>query len=132
MRQPTVLLAEDEPLISMAICDALEGIGVAVVPVSDDWRELAARCQQYRPDLVLLNFKTSSAAVCPQTGIPDGMVLARLIRQQITSRIGLITGARDRDLASSPDFDPELRVLHKPFTQAQLRSFVRQCVAPLR
>ena len=117
MRTLTVLLAEDEPIISMHIKLLLEEIGLQVIQMVQK-RAITAICQQIQPDLVILNFNLQDAG--------NGMSVAQALKQRFNLPVMLITGARPEDITTSKDFDPSVAVMYKPFTRTQVRQFVHR------
>lgn len=112
MRFLTVLLAEDEPVISLHIQSLLEENELQVIQVTE--RDAITQAwAQFHPDLVILNYKQQDSS--------DGMTVAQALKQQFMLPVMFITGARPQDIASSKDFDSSLEILYKPFTRAQLR-----------
>ena len=120
MRSLTVLLTEDEPVISMEIQHLLQGKGYHVIQATAAQDVLAA-CERYRPDLAILNFKQQDRS--------DGMDLAQQIMSRFMLPVAFITGARPQDIAASKDFDSSLDILYKPFTRTQLRQCVHSWLA---
>jgi response regulator NasT len=120
MRSLTVLLAEDEPVISMEIRYLLEGKGYRVIqaPATQD---VLAACERYHPDLAILNFK--------QQDNRDGMELAQMLLSRFMLPVAFITGARPQDIAASRDFDSSLDILYKPFTRTQLQQYLHRWLA---
>jgi Response regulator containing CheY-like receiver, AAA-type ATPase, and DNA-binding domains len=116
----TVLLAEDEPVISMDIQYLLEGQGCRVIQATAS-QDILAACEQYHPDLAILNFK--------QQDDGDGIELARTIMSRFMLPVAFITGARPQDIAASSDFDSSFDILYKPFSPAQLRQCVQNWIA---
>lgn len=112
----TILLVEDEPIIALDLQRRLEDTGYRLV-LADQASDALLTCSNERPALALVNFK--------QSGLPDGMVLARQLRDRFQVPVGFITGARPADLSGSVEFDSSYRVLYKPFTRRQLDLFIR-------
>lgn len=111
MRFLTVLLAEDEPVISIDIKHLLEGKGHAVIQAYD-LQAIMDACEQQQPDLAILNYKHHESR--------DGMALAQVLKQRFKLPVMLVTGARPQDIAASIAFDSSLDILYKPFTAVQL------------
>lgn len=118
MRFLTVLLAEDEPIISMDIRYQLESKGHSVIQASD-WQSIIDRCEEYRPEIAIINFM--------QQHHTDGMALANMLTSRFKLQVMLLTGARSQDISASQDFNRTYEILHKPFTAAQLHRRVNAC-----
>lgn len=112
---PTVLLAEDEPIIASEISAVLAEKGCRVI-LASGLQELTDACGQQHPDLVILNFR--------QPALTDGMAIARMLQQHFRLSVLFVTGACPQDIAASKDFDASLNILYKPFTRAQLQQFL--------
>lgn len=110
MRQRTVLLVEDEPVIALDLQAELEAKGYFVL-TANNAAEALRICARHLPFLVIINFNYQNQG--------DGMALARLLRIQYFVKLLFITGARPQDLEISENFYAGHDVLHKPFTQRQ-------------
>lgn len=121
MRFLTVLLAEDEPVISLEIRHILEEKGLQVIEATEA-QAISEACEQYQPDLVLLNFKKRSQG--------DGMALAKALKKRFESSFLFVTGARPQDMAASKDFETGFHILYKPFTPGQLWQTVELSLHP--
>ena len=115
MNRKTIMIVEDEPLISLDLREVLEAAGCLVLEASDE-REALSMVAQHLPDMAILNFKSEL--------FPDGMALARMLYTCHSTKVLFITGADPEGLAASADFDAKHRVLQKPFTRRQLKRFV--------
>lgn len=115
MRSLTILLAEDEPLISLHIRYIMEDMGIQVVEVIDE-TDICQACAMEKPFLVILNFRQANRS--------NGMTLARRIKELFKIPVMLISGAHSREIAAVRDYDPACEILHKPFTPAQLQGSV--------
>lgn len=111
----TVLLAEDEPCISLDIKQVLEAQGFRVI-LATELQEVVDACRQHSPDFILLNFFWQHQ--------DDGMLLARILRRLCPAPIKFITGACPEDVMASPGFDMRCDILYKPFSPIQLRRWV--------
>jgi DNA-binding response OmpR family regulator len=115
MRQQTILLVEDEPLIALDLQCELEAGGHRVLTATNA-EEALSLSAKYLPNTAILNFRYEKAI--------DGMALARVLRIRYLTRVLFITGARPQELEASADFYAGHEVLQKPFTRRQLRSFL--------
>lgn len=120
MQALTILLAEDEPVISLDIRYLLEEIGLRVIQVTD-LQAITEACEQFRPCLAILNYKQQENG--------DGMSIARMLKQRFSLPVMLISGVRPKDILASGTFDSSLEILYKPFTRTQLRQFVNRWLA---
>ena len=117
MRSLTVLLAEDEPIISMEIRQILEDQGHQVIQATT-LNDLKDACAQHKPSLAILNFKPKENG--------DGMSVAQSLKDQFKLPVMFITGALPQEIKSARHFNPGLEVLYKPFSPAQLRRSVQR------
>lgn len=115
MRSLTVLLAEDEPIISMEIRQILEDQGHQVIQVTA-LNDLKDACMQYHPSLAILNFKPKEHG--------DGMLIAQYLKERFMLPVLFITGALPEEIASAKNYNPGLDILYKPFSPSQLRRCV--------
>lgn len=115
MRSLTVLLAEDEPIISMEIRQILEDQGHQVIQVTA-LNDLMDACAQYHPSLAILNFKPKEHG--------DGMSIAQYLKEQFMLPVIFITGALPEEILSAKNYNPGLDILYKPFSPSQLRQRV--------
>ena len=112
MHTLTVLLAEDEPIISMEIRQILEDQGHQVIQVTT-LKDLKDACAQFHPSLAILNFKQKENG--------DGMSIAQYLKEWFILPVLFITGALPQEIKAANNFNVSLNILYKPFTPSQLR-----------
>jgi len=116
-RTGTVLLVEDNPDVADASTVLLEQLGYAVHWVSDGQAALA-RIEKNGYDLVVSDVVMS--------GHPDGVALARLIRQRRPHLpILLATGYSEAAREAGRDFT----ILHKPYAMHELSQSIAKVIA---
>lgn len=115
MQRPTVLLAEDDPIIAMDLRLLMEQAGIHVVDAPDS-SLLEEQCAQWHPAGVVLNGRYSEMG--------DGLLLAKKLKQRFDLQAMFVTGMLPRELESSPLFDPSYAVMYKPFLPANFRKRV--------
>lgn len=115
MEKPIVLLLEDEPVIAEDVKWALSSCNCQCI-CAQNVGEALKLCEQYLPDIAIINFR--------QQAFPDGMALAKTLRTHYFMKIFFITGARWKDIESSPDLYYGHEVLYKPFTRRQLQKVI--------
>lgn len=113
MRQPTVLLVEDEPLIALDLQQELEAGGYKVLAAADG-EEAQQLCGEFAFDLVILNYFYKNSS--------DGLALSRKLGLDTDTKLLFVTGADIMELPPQPSVQAPYRVLHKPYTRRQLRS----------
>ena len=97
---PTILIAEDDPAIRLALTDALESDGYTVVPAADG-AEALALCAASRPDLLLLDImmpRRSGYEVCTELRRTDPLLPILFLTAKATEAdavLGLGLGADD-------------------------------------
>jgi DNA-binding response OmpR family regulator len=112
MLRPTILLAEDDPVIAMDLCWHLESRHLEPVAV-DDPGQLLELCQLNRPTAVILNVLGHSDW--------NGWAIGRQLLEEQGIPVFFITGIPE-NMPDSPAFNQAgTPVLHKPFTSLQLR-----------
>lgn len=117
MRPVVILLLEDEPIIALDLIWRLERLGCRTL-WADNPDDALAVCAQHSPDAALTNFRKSGGL--------DNMALARQLQARFTLPVLFLTGARPEDLAVSADYDAQMPVLYKPFTDAQLSFWLKR------
>ena len=115
MRQPILLLVEDEPLIAQDLQGELEAEGYLVL-VANNATEALLLCARHLPQMAILNFNYQNQV--------DGMTLARQLRTRYLVKVLFITGCRPQDVEASEDFYAGHEVLYKPFTKRQLQLYL--------
>ena len=65
MKQPVILVAEDEPLIALDLCDTVETAGYAVEGPFRDISSAMLSFQKQKPDLAILDVQLSDGNVFP-------------------------------------------------------------------
>lgn len=119
MKPLTILLVEDEPVISLGLELELVQYGHQVMNASD--AETAFQvCNQNLPDLAIINFLYENTK--------DGMALARFLCTRFIVPVLFITGARWEDMEKSPYFYAGHEVLFKPYTRLQFQAALNAVV----
>jgi CheY-like chemotaxis protein len=113
MRQRTVLLLEDEPVIALDMREALEASGCRVVTAADAQEAIALSGQQAF-DLAILNYYIK--------GSESGLAVASQLRLSPHARLLFITGANPTEIRQPHGFESAYQVLHKPYSRRQLRA----------
>lgn len=122
MRPITILIAEDEPIIALDLRYQLESTDIQVLETCTS-NTVESECERNRPDIAILNFR--------RIGRRDGLALAQALKRRFLLPVLIVTGAGREEIISSPNFDAALDILYKPFTQSQLRNYVKKCCAAL-
>lgn len=65
MKQPIILVAEDEPLIALELCETVETAGYAVDGPFEDISSAMLSFQKHKPDLAILDVQLRDGNVFP-------------------------------------------------------------------
>ena len=65
MEQPVILIAEDEPIVGMDLCDTIREAGYAVEGPHGDLHSAMLAFQKRRPDLAILDIRLHDTVVFP-------------------------------------------------------------------
>jgi CheY-like chemotaxis protein len=122
----TVLVVEDEPIVRLSVCDALEDAGLGVEEAADADRALRLLSKlgaERNPCRVLVTDVNLGVG-------PDGMALAAEARRNVPGlHVLYITGNPERVLKERPAPRDRECVLGKPFRNAELVAAVRRLAA---
>ena len=87
---PTILIADDEPITRMDICDMVSDLGFTVVGEASDGFDAIELCRTHHPDVVLMDVKMP---------VFDGLTAAETITAEgLAGCVVLLTAFSDRDL----------------------------------
>jgi two-component system, response regulator PdtaR len=120
---PSLLVVEDEWLVSLEIEAALQEAGYEVVGIAASADEAVSMVAMYRPALILMDIRLQGDA--------DGIEAATQIRRRWGTRCIFITanadpGTRERGAAADP-----VGWLAKPFSSPQLLLHVERALEAL-
>jgi two-component system, cell cycle sensor histidine kinase and response regulator CckA len=116
---PLVLLVEDQPRVRRMVRSMLERRGYRVLEAADG-HEALAQLSRDRDGIDLV----VSDVVMPEITGPE--LAARMRVLGYTTPVLLMSGHADRTLIERGLIDETTRVLHKPFTLAQLSARVEE------
>ena len=88
---PRVVIAEDEAIIRMDLCEMLEEEGFDVVGEAADGRQAVDLAREHRPDLVILDIKMPGM---------NGIRAAEMITRERIAPVLILTAFSQRDLAA--------------------------------
>lgn len=112
MSQPAVLIAEDEPLASMALRAQVEAIGYSVAGVARDGAEALALGRCLPLDIAVFDMKMPA-----RTGLEAAIAMF----PDAPTPVVLLTGFGAADLPSPIPTPPVFAVLTKPISLVELR-----------
>jgi DNA-binding response OmpR family regulator len=110
MIRPTILLAEDDPIIAMDLCWYLESRQLQVIPVNN-LEGLLDYCRQNKPKGVILNVMSSKGW--------NGWAIGQQLQEWGIS-VFFITGAFITGADLPQQKTNPFPVLYKPFSRSQL------------
>ena len=119
MSEGTLVVIDDDEMVLLAMCRALEAWGYRVIAAeSEDQAVAALALDGSRPDLIMADYRLADG----KTGIEAIKTLRGLVDPALPAVIvtGDIAPASAHSLAESG-----LRVLHKPVRQAKMRALLR-------
>lgn len=108
----TVLVVEDEVLLSMEISMKLKELGYNVCPMVSDGNEALSMVPQYSPDVAILDISIS--------GDMDGVTLANTLYQEYDIPIIFMSGYAKNDMMKLIGDIPFLDYLNKPIRFEEL------------
>ena len=106
-----ILVAEDEAIIRMDLCEMLEEEGFDVVAEASDGREAVELTRQHKPDLAILDIKMPGMS---------GIRAAEVITRERISAVLILTAFSQRDLAADAAQAGAMAYLVKPFQKSDL------------
>lgn len=108
---PRVVVAEDEAIIRMDLCEMLQEEGFDVVGEAADGRQAVDLAREHRPDLVILDIKMPGMS---------GIRAAEMITQERIAPVLILTAFSQRDLAAQAAQAGAMAYLVKPFQKSDL------------
>ncbi|MDX6408359.1 MAG: two-component system, response regulator PdtaR [Gaiellaceae bacterium] len=119
-RRTRVLVAEDETIIRLDLCEVLDGAGIEVCGAARNGEEAVELAQSTRPDLVLMDVRMP---------LLDGVEAARRILEERPVPIVLLTAHGDRELVARAIGVGIFGYLVKPFREQDLLPAVHIALA---
>lgn len=114
-----VLIAEDDPLVSISLSDQLAELGHQVVAVASDGQEAIDMALREKPELALLDIKMPNV---------DGITAAEQIAAQLDIPMLMLTAYSDRHLVLRAAEAGALAYLLKPVSAEELAANIRLAV----
>ena len=115
----SVLVVEDEFLVSLALQVQLESMGCQVVGIARDATSAMRQVEELRPDMVLMDIGLAGG---------DGVAATRAIMEQAPTRIIIVTAYGDDRTQAALDAGACL-VLTKPIGDEQLLAAIAEIAA---
>ena len=107
-----ILVAEDEAISRMDLCEMLENLGYSVVGQAGDGVAAVNLARTLKPDLVVMDIKMPEL---------DGISAAEALSQERTVPVLLLTAYSDREFIDRAVDAGVMGYLVKPFAEAQLK-----------
>ncbi|UVI40653.1 response regulator [Qipengyuania spongiae] len=117
MKQPIILVAEDESLIALDLCDTVETAGYAVDGPFEDISSAMLSFQKHKPDLAILDVQLSDGNVFP------------LAEQLMAEDVPVIFHSGQYGIEDVGDRFPTACALSKPCPPANIIDSVQQVLA---
>ena len=116
----SVLIVEDEYLISLGLTAQIEDMGLKVCATADSADAAVIQAQTHRPAIILMDVRLR--------GERDGVDAAQAIFHTVGSKIIFITGSREQKMIDRIDQDHPFAVLFKPISDKQLQATVNDAM----
>src|SRR6185295_15293484 len=116
----SVLIVEDEYLISLGLTAQIEDMGLKVCATADSAETAVLQAQTHRPAIILMDVRLR--------GDRDGVDAAQAIFHTVGSKIIFITGSREQRTIDRIDQDHPFAVLFKPISDKQLKAAVNDAM----
>jgi DNA-binding NarL/FixJ family response regulator len=116
----SVLIVEDEYLISLGLTAQIEDMGLKVCATADSADAAVIQAETHRPAIILMDVRLR--------GDRDGVDAAQAIFHTVGSKIIFITGSREQRTIDRIDQDHPFAVLFKPISDKQLHAAVNDAM----
>jgi CheY-like chemotaxis protein len=116
----SVLIVEDEYLISLGLTAQIEDMGLKVCATADSADAAVIQAETHRPAIILMDVRLR--------GDRDGVDAAQAIFHTVGSKIIFITGSREQKMIDRIDQDHPFAVLFKPISDKQLQATVNDAM----
>lgn len=118
-----VVVAEDEPLIRLDLCESLAEEGYDVIGEAGDGAEALDLVREHKPDVAILDIKMPNV---------DGLTAAREILGDRLSAVVILTAFSQRDLVEQARDAGVLSYMVKPFRSKELVPAIELAIARFR
>ncbi len=116
-----IVVADDEPISRLNICEILSGAGYAVVGEVGDGFDAVELCRLHNPDLVILDIRMPMF---------DGLKAARMIRsEKLAKSVLMLTAFSDKEFVDQAQDAGVEGYLVKPVTEGALLAMVGVAIA---
>ena len=117
----TIIVAEDEPITRMDICEMLTSAGYYVAGDASNGLQVVELCRRYKPDLVLMDIKMPKL---------DGIQAAEiLIKEHIVDDVGMLTAYSGKEFIDKVKEIGAIGYIVKPIDEVRLIPQVEIAIA---
>ena len=116
----SVLIVEDEYLISLGLTAQIEDLGLKVCATADSADAAVVQAETHRPAIILMDLRLR--------GERDGVDAAQAIYNKVDSKIVFITGSREQKTIDRIDQGHPFAVLFKPISDKQLQATITEAL----
>jgi DNA-binding NarL/FixJ family response regulator len=116
----TVLIVEDEFLISMNFAALVEDMGLQVCAIAESAADAIDAAQKHHPAVVLMDVRLK--------GNKDGVDAALQIHDLVHSRVIFVTGSREQATLDRINSDHPFAILFKPVTDDVLKTTITRAL----
>ncbi len=120
MSNPTILIVEDEAIISADIANKLRRLGYDVVGAVDTGEKAVEIARQLRPSLVLMDILLA--------GVMDGIAAADAIRQECQLPVVFLSGRFDKGTVQRARQAKAFGFIMKPFEDHELHTQIEMAL----
>jgi DNA-binding NtrC family response regulator len=117
----SVLIVDDEFLISMHFSALVEDMGLAVCAVAETAADALTSAQAHRPKVVLMDVRLRGEA--------DGVDAAIGIHELVGSKVIFITGSREQATIDRINSDHPFATLFKPVADETLKMTIERALS---
>ncbi len=116
----SILIVDDEFLISMHFSAQVEDMGLTVCAVAETAADAISAAERHRPAVVLMDMRLR--------GEEDGVDAALRIHAQVGSKVIFITGSREQATVDRINSDHPFDILFKPVPDETLRKSIELAI----
>lgn len=117
----SILIVEDEFLISLHFSSVVEDMGLTVCAVAETASDAIREAIAHRPPVVLMDVRLRGDA--------DGVDAAIRIHETVGSKVIFVTGSREPETITRIESDHPYATLFKPVSDETLSATIRRALA---
>jgi PAS domain S-box-containing protein len=116
MKQGTILIVEDEPIVALDLQQAVEELGYRVAGIAESAEEALVAVEKHRPQLALMDISIA--------GSMDGIQAAKILRKWFFTPVIFISAFSDERTIARAAKEMALGYLTKPFRSRELAATI--------